>query len=139
MNLPLAFIGGMGYGEMLLVGFIALLLFGKKLPEVARSLGKGVTEFKKGIQGLEEEIRETTTTQYNELPHSTDTQTPQAPKFEPPTSPPTDADTASTGDPAKLADEHRDRSLAEFPSGASTGDPAKPADDQPKPEDRPID
>src|SRR5437867_5014713 len=86
---PLAFIGGMGYGEMLLVGFIALLLFGKKLPEVARSLGKGVTEFKKGIQGIEDEIREGgNQSPYGELPHSTETQTPQVPKFEPPTSAP---------------------------------------------------
>jgi sec-independent protein translocase protein TatA len=113
MNLPLAFIGGMGYGEMLLVGFIALLLFGKKLPEVARSLGKGVTEFKKGVQGIEEEIRETT--QYNELPHSTEPQTPQAPKFEPPSTPPTDAESVSGGDETQ------------------------PTGDQPNPEDRPTD
>ena len=119
MNLPVAFIGGMGYGEMLLVGFIALLLFGKKLPEVARSLGKGVTEFKKGVQGIEEEIRETT--HYNELPHSTEPQAPQAPKFEPPSSPPTDADSPPTGDQTK-----------------SANDQPKP-DDQPKPEDRPTD
>jgi sec-independent protein translocase protein TatA len=87
MTAPLAFIGGMGYGEMLLVGFIALLLFGKKLPEVARSLGKGVTEFKKGVQGLEDEIRDSgNQSPYGELPHSTETQAPQVPKFEPPTS-----------------------------------------------------
>lgn len=103
MNLPLAFIGGMGYPEMLLVAFIALLLFGKKLPEVARSLGKGVTEFKKGVHGIEEEIRETT--QYNELPHSTETESPQTPKFEPPTSPPTDvASTAGSEQPAAPAE-----------------------------------
>ncbi len=113
MNLPLAFLGGMGPMEMLVVGLIALLLFGKKLPDVARSLGKSVTEFKKGVHGIEEEVRETT--QHTELPHSTETQTPQAPKFEPPTSPPTD-----TG-------------------SGSTGDQAKPAGDQPKPENRPID
>jgi len=89
MILPLAFIGGLGYGEMLLVGFIALLLFGKRLPEVARSLGKGVTEFKKGVQGLQDEIREPP--QHTELPYSTDPQPPQAPKFEPPSSPPTDS------------------------------------------------
>lgn len=81
---PFAFIGGMGYPEMLLVGFIALLLFGKKLPEVARSLGKGVTEFKKGVQGLEDEIRDASNhSSYAELPHSTDAQAPQVPKFEP--------------------------------------------------------
>ena len=90
MDLLFAFIGGMGYPEMLLVMGIALLLFGKRLPEVARSLGKGVTEFKKGIHGIEDEVREST--QYSELPASTETQTPQAPKFEPPTSPPTDTE-----------------------------------------------
>ena len=93
MNLSLAFIGGMGYGEMLVVGFIALLLFGKRLPEVARSLGKGVTEFKKGISGIEDEIEEKVTRQ--ELPHSAEVQTPQAPKFEPPTSPPVETPTSS--------------------------------------------
>jgi sec-independent protein translocase protein TatA len=38
------------------IGVIALLLFGKKLPEVGRSLGKGIVEFKKGLQGIEEDI-----------------------------------------------------------------------------------
>ena len=42
--------------EMLIVGVIALLLFGKRLPEVARSLGKGIVEFKKGVRGIEDEV-----------------------------------------------------------------------------------
>lgn len=82
---PFAFIGGMGYPELLVVGFIALLFFGKRLPEVARSLGKGVTEFKKGVQGLEDELRDAgSSSPYTELPHSTEAQSPQVPKFEPP-------------------------------------------------------
>jgi len=48
---------GIGPSEMIVVGFIALLLFGKRLPEVMRSLGRGVTEFKKGISGVEDELR----------------------------------------------------------------------------------
>jgi hypothetical protein len=32
--LPLAFIGGLGYGELLIVGFIALMLFGQRLPQI---------------------------------------------------------------------------------------------------------
>ena len=48
---------GIGTGEMVVVGLIALLLFGNKLPEVMRSLGRGVNEFKKGISGVEDEIR----------------------------------------------------------------------------------
>ena len=37
--------------EMMVVGVIALLLFGKRLPEVARSLGKGMREFKESVTG----------------------------------------------------------------------------------------
>jgi sec-independent protein translocase protein TatA len=42
--------------ELIVVGFIALLIFGNRLPSVMRSLGKSVTEFKKGISGIEDEI-----------------------------------------------------------------------------------
>ena len=51
---PLAGFGG-GY-EWLIVLFIALLLFGRRLPSVARSLGQGISSFKKGLdEPLEEE------------------------------------------------------------------------------------
>ena len=42
---------GMGMPEMLIVCFVVLLLFGNRLPSVMRSLGVGITEFKKGIKG----------------------------------------------------------------------------------------
>ena len=42
--------------HLLVLGAIALLLFGKRLPEVGRSLGKGISEFKKGLQDVKEEI-----------------------------------------------------------------------------------
>ncbi len=35
---------------------IGVLLFGKRLPEVGRYLGKGIVEFKKGMKGLEDEV-----------------------------------------------------------------------------------
>ena len=41
-----------GGWELAIIAFVALLLFGKRLPSVMRSLGQGVTEFKKGINGL---------------------------------------------------------------------------------------
>jgi sec-independent protein translocase protein TatA len=53
---PLAFLPSFGAGEILVVGFIALLVFGNRLPSVMRSLGKSVTEFKKGVSGVEDEI-----------------------------------------------------------------------------------
>jgi sec-independent protein translocase protein TatA len=37
---------------------IGVLLFGKDLPEVARKLGKGLMEFKRGLQGLEDDFVE---------------------------------------------------------------------------------
>ena len=55
MLTTLAF-GMPGPGEMLIIGAIALLLFGKRLPEVGKSLGKGIVEFKKGLKGLEDDI-----------------------------------------------------------------------------------
>jgi sec-independent protein translocase protein TatA len=44
--------------ELLIILVIALLLFGKRLPEVARSLGKGIVEFKKGVKGVEEDVND---------------------------------------------------------------------------------
>ena len=42
---------GLGTQELMVILVIALVMFGgSKLPEVARSLGKSITEFKKGIQ-----------------------------------------------------------------------------------------
>lgn len=49
--------------EVLVILVIALLLFGKRLPEVARSLGKGVVEFKKGLKGIEDDSERSSTYQ----------------------------------------------------------------------------
>lgn len=56
MSLPLAF-GMPGGTEWLVILIVALLLFGKRLPEVMRSLGRSVTEFKRGMNDLQEEIQ----------------------------------------------------------------------------------
>jgi sec-independent protein translocase protein TatA len=42
--------------ELLILAAVAVLLFGKRLPEVGRSLGKGIVEFKKGLSGAAEEF-----------------------------------------------------------------------------------
>ena len=42
--------------SLIIVGLIALLLFGNRLPSVMRSLGRSVVEFKKGVSGIEEEV-----------------------------------------------------------------------------------
>jgi sec-independent protein translocase protein TatA len=45
-----------GPTELIVIGGIALLIFGNRLPSVMRSLGKSVTEFKKGVEGVEDDI-----------------------------------------------------------------------------------
>lgn len=45
-----------GFGEWIVIAAIGLLLFGKRLPEVGRSLGKGIVEFKKGLKGIEDDV-----------------------------------------------------------------------------------
>jgi sec-independent protein translocase protein TatA len=47
---------GLGMQEMLVLLLIGVLLFGRKLPDIGRSLGKTIVEFKKGFNGMEEEI-----------------------------------------------------------------------------------
>src|SRR5688572_23927769 len=49
-------IGMPGLTEWIIIGALGLLIFGKRLPEVGRSLGKGIVEFKKGLKGVEEEV-----------------------------------------------------------------------------------
>ncbi|MDI6761137.1 MAG: twin-arginine translocase TatA/TatE family subunit [Candidatus Brocadiaceae bacterium] len=44
-----------GGWEWLVILIVALLIFGKRLPEVMRSVGKGIVEFKKGLKGVEDE------------------------------------------------------------------------------------
>lgn len=45
-----------GGWEMIVILVIALLLFGKRLPDVARSMGKSIVEFKKGLKGMQDEM-----------------------------------------------------------------------------------
>ena len=53
--MPFAF-GLPGGYEFLVVAFVALLIFGNRLPGVMRSLGKSVTEFKKGVNEIEDDL-----------------------------------------------------------------------------------
>ncbi|MCX5673427.1 MAG: twin-arginine translocase TatA/TatE family subunit [Planctomycetota bacterium] len=60
--------------EMAIIAVVALLLFGRRLPEVGRSLGKGILEFKKGLREVQDEVNK-----------SSD----DPPASKPPTQPPT--------------------------------------------------
>ena len=52
-------------GELIVIAAIGLLLFGKRLPEVGRSLGKGIVEFKKGLKGIDEDVEAASNKQSN--------------------------------------------------------------------------
>ena len=52
---------GIGSTELLIVGFVCLLLFGNRLPSTMRSLGKSLTEFKKGLEGIDDHSGQTGT------------------------------------------------------------------------------
>ncbi len=45
-----------GHYEWLILLVLGLLIFGRRLPEVGRSLGRGIVEFKRGIKGIEDDI-----------------------------------------------------------------------------------
>lgn len=48
--------GSLGPAEMILIMGLGVLLFGKRLPEVGRSLGRGIVEFKKGLNGIGDDV-----------------------------------------------------------------------------------
>jgi sec-independent protein translocase protein TatA len=58
MLTTLGFIQNIGPMEWVVILVIMLLLFGKRLPEVGKSLGKGIVEFKKGLKGVDEEVEQ---------------------------------------------------------------------------------
>ena len=87
---------GLGPSELIIFGIIAIMLFGKNLPEVAKKFGKSYREFRKGLSDIQGQVDFTET--YNSTParkqpakRSYDTEDRDevsAPRFEPPTAPP---------------------------------------------------
>jgi sec-independent protein translocase protein TatA len=49
-------LGPIGTTEMIVIAVIALLMFGGRLPEIARSLGKSVNQFKRGLKDVEDDL-----------------------------------------------------------------------------------
>lgn len=80
--------GSLGYGEMLVFGVVALLLFGSRLPEMARKLGGTYRELKKSVSEFQREFQ--AIDQYEPPKRKTEAVSEQrthettAPKFSPP-------------------------------------------------------
>src|SRR4051812_954655 len=94
---PLLAAGFLGLGgmELLILVILGVLLFGRKLPEVGRSLGKGIVEFKKGLKGLEDEVEGSATAAKVETP----IEAPRPPQRIASTAPKFDEATDSEGKP----------------------------------------
>ncbi len=77
---------GLSPSHVLIFGVIAIMLFGNRLPTVARSLGRSLSEFKKGMSDLEQDFKSSIYSEpkqrvtYNDQPE----QQPAGPRFEPP-------------------------------------------------------
>jgi sec-independent protein translocase protein TatA len=93
---------GLSPVELLVIGGLAVLLFGSRLPSVARSLGKSMTEFKRGLHEIQDEVRTAdkvpakSSSRFHEID---DRDEATAPKFEPPAAEPTIAE-APIAEPA---------------------------------------
>jgi sec-independent protein translocase protein TatA len=66
----LGFFGGIGGWEIIAIALVALLIFGRRLPEIMRGLGTGVRQFKRGIEG-----------DYDDESKKIEDQRPQAPEI----------------------------------------------------------
>ena len=83
--------------EMIMIAALGLLIFGKRLPEVGRNIGKGIVEFKRGLKEAEHEINsEVSTAPPAALPPATQ---PPAPIATTPATPPTYKFDPYTGKP----------------------------------------
>lgn len=59
MNIQIAFLGSLGGFEIFVIIFALLLLFGaKKIPELARGMGRGIREFKDATKEIKDEIED---------------------------------------------------------------------------------
>ncbi len=48
----------LSFGKLLVIALVVMVLFGaKKIPDLAQGLGKGIREFKKALNGIDEEIK----------------------------------------------------------------------------------
>ncbi len=75
--------------ELLVILIVALLVFGRRLPDVARSLGKGIVEFKKGLRNVEEEVERSSAEPAKQVPAQPAGTAPKSLEASKPAEPPT--------------------------------------------------
>ena len=76
----LAIFGLPGGAEWIVIAVIALLIFGRRLPDVARSVGKSIVEFKRGLKDVKNEIDvQSSVAPPPKIEHTPETAAPSAP------------------------------------------------------------
>jgi len=79
---------GIGYAELVILGIVAVILFGKRLPEVARSVGQSYAQLRKGLSEMQSSIRiddyESNYLDAKPFQMDTDLEAPAGKRFEPP-------------------------------------------------------
>lgn len=88
-----------GGTEWILILAVGLLIFGKRLPEVGRSLGKGIVEFKKGLKGIEDEVEQASSEPARKIESQAKPALPADAKFDPYTGKPVEQANAADGTP----------------------------------------
>jgi len=130
---------GLGMQEMVIVMVVAVLLFGKRLPDVARSLGGSYHQFRKGLQDIQSEVNATTSSYQssstsaqsgNSTFDDEDYDEPTAPKFEAPPSEswesePSEETAASEPSEIAAASEPSEETAASQPSEQAAEAPAR--------------
>jgi sec-independent protein translocase protein TatA len=123
----------LGPWELAIVGIVAILLFGQKLPEVMRSLGKSYNEFRKGLSDIQSSINYA---DYNSPSNNSfsssarpssdyeDYEEPTAPKFEPP--PALSEATASQTSTSATVSDDASRATVPADSAVPSGEIEKP-------------
>lgn len=80
--------GGIGSAELIVLLIVAVILFGRKLPEVARTVGGSYAQFRKGLTEIQNSIESEVDESDDSSPYEQtydDTVEPTGPKFDPPT------------------------------------------------------
>ncbi len=54
----LGLLPNLGMPELIILAALGLLIFGRRLPEVGRGLGRSIVEFRKGLKGVEDEVED---------------------------------------------------------------------------------
>jgi sec-independent protein translocase protein TatA len=100
-----------GGAEWIVILAFGLLIFGKRLPEVGRSLGKGIVEFKKGLKGVEDEVEDASNQPDKKLESKPTESLPADHKFDPYTGKPIEQAKFDpyTGKPIDQGAEHSEK------------------------------